>query len=118
MDLVSMVEESWSQGRVMGAINSSFLSLIPKFSDTSSFFDHWPISLCNITYKLISKITMEHIKGILSSHITREQSGFLHNKMIHDDVATAKEVIHSIHTKKMSAIVMKVDLWKAYDYVD
>lgn len=49
MYLLNMVEESRSSGRVSGFISLTFIALIPKASDTSTFLDFWPISLCNIT---------------------------------------------------------------------
>lgn len=92
--------------------------LIPKSSRPLSFSDYRSISLCNITYKLISKIFVSKIKDTLSEHISLEQFGFLTNHQIHDVVATMQECIHSIHSKKMEALVMKLDMHKAYDCVD
>lgn len=103
---------------ISGSINSKFIAFVPKVSNPSSFPKFNPISLCNITYKLILKICAECIKGILSVHISGEKLGFLHNRLIHDAIAIAQECIHSIHTKKLEAVVMKVDLQKAYDYAD
>jgi len=71
-----------------------------------------------MVYKLISKIIALKIKHTLSTFVSPEQYGFLQEKLIHDVVAIAQECMHSIHSKKMEAIVMKVDLQKAYDNVD
>lgn len=117
-DLVGMVQEARVMGHISRSINSTFITLIPKKSNTESFMDYMPISLCNIVYKSISKITAECIKGILSRHISREQSRFLHNRLMHGAVAIAQETIHSIYTKMMEALVMKHDLYKTYHSLD
>ena len=47
-----------------------------------------------------------------------KQFRFLQDRQIHDVVAIAQESIHSIHVKKLNAVVMEVDLQKAYDCLD
>lgn len=58
------------------------------------------------------------MKGVLSTFISPEKYGFLKNRNIHDDVAATQEMIHTIHSKKLDAAVMKIDLKKAYNRVD
>lgn len=113
-----MVEESRLGGHIIGAINSTYIALIPKQGDLRTFSDYRPISLCNLVYKLISKIIALEINNTLSTYISPEKYRFLQDIQIHDAVETTQECMHSIHTKKMEAIVMKVDLQKAYDSVD
>jgi hypothetical protein len=52
-DLLELVEDSRLNGKVAGAINSTFLTLIPKAATTFYFGDYRPIALCNLCYKLI-----------------------------------------------------------------
>jgi hypothetical protein len=46
-----------------------------------------------------------------------EQLGFLKGRQILDAVGTAHECIHSIKTKKLQALLLKLDLKKVYDCV-
>ena len=55
-ELVNMVEASRLEGRVTPSLNSTFIALIPKKEKPFSFADYRPISLCNLVYKLISKV--------------------------------------------------------------
>ena len=55
-DLLNAVECSRLSGRVTPSLNSTFLALIPKKDKHVSFVDFRPISLCNLVYKLITKI--------------------------------------------------------------
>jgi hypothetical protein len=117
-DLLLMIKESQSEGRIFGPLNSTFLCLIPKKKNVESFEDYRPISCCNVTYKLISKIIACRLRPILSKVIGDEQFGFLQNRQIHDAVAIAQESLHSVKKKKLKVAFLKLDLSKAYDRVN
>ena len=52
-ELLDLVEFSRTKGFVLGALNSTFITLVPKCNKPVGFADFLPISLCNILYKLI-----------------------------------------------------------------
>lgn len=58
-ELPLMVEDTRRHGYISGAVNSTFIALIPKNSKPLSFEEYRPISLCNFIYKIISKIIVE-----------------------------------------------------------
>lgn len=64
------------------------------------------------------KIIAERIKGTLSTFLTKEKHAFLQGRNILDAVATTQEGLFSIHAKKSDAVILKVDLCKAYDCMD
>jgi len=66
-----LVEESRVKGRVNGAINATFLALIPKSNKPDSFGGYRPIALCNLVYKIISKIIATRIKSCFSFGISK-----------------------------------------------
>jgi hypothetical protein len=77
-----------------------------------------PISLCNLAYKIITKIIATRIKASLSTGISKEQFGFLEGRQITDAIGVAQEALHSIKVKNIKALVLKLDMMKAYDRVD
>jgi hypothetical protein len=117
-DLLELVEDTRLSGKVVGALNSTFLTLIPKSASPTTFGDYRPISLCNLCYKLISKIIATRIKPILSRFLSQEQLGFLKGRQILDAIGTAQECLHSIKRKKSKALILKLDLKKAFDCID
>jgi hypothetical protein len=117
-DLLELVEDNRLRGKVIGAINSTFLTLIPKSDIPTTFGDFRPISLCNLCYKLISKIIATRIKPFLSRILSIEQLGFLKGRQILDAIDTAQECLHNIKAKKSKAIILKLDLKKAFDCID
>jgi hypothetical protein len=103
---------------VVRALNSTFLVLIPKVNNPSTFDDFRPISLCNLCYKIIAKIIANRIKPLLSRSLSEEQLGFLKGRQIQDAIGTHKEILHSIKLKNLKALILKLDLKKAYDCIN
>eukprot|EP00253_Pinus_taeda_P020940 PITA_20940 len=114
-DLLKIVEDSKRRGRISFAIKSTFIALIPKTNASSTFDDFRPISLCNCLYKIIAKTIANRLKPILSQHISSEQFAFLHHRQIHEAIATAQELMHTLQVKKQKGMILKVDLSKAFD---
>ena len=117
-DLVDLVEDTRSRGRIKSTLNSTFLALIPKENKLQSFGDYRPIELCNLFYKLISKVIANRIKHVLLRELSSEQLGFLKVRKIMDAIGTAHECIHSIKARKQKSLILKLDLRKAYDCVN
>jgi hypothetical protein len=117
-DILGLVEESRRKGRVSGALNATFVVLIPKSDKLDSFGGFRPIALCNLLYKIITKIIAVRIKTSLSVGISKEQFGFLEGRQITDAVGVVQEALHNIKVKNIKALVLKLDLIKAYDRVD
>ena len=117
-DLLRAVEQSRIEGKVINSMNSTFLTLIPKCEKPLSFFDFRPISLCNLIYKIISKIAVIHLNPFLDKAISNQQYGFLKNRLIIEPVGIGQELLHSIKTKNLQVMVAKIDLVKAFDRVN
>jgi len=73
--------------------------------------------ICNLCYKLISKIIANRVKPILSHLLSREKLGFLKGRKILDAIGTTQECLHSIHHKKSWALILKLDLKKSFDCI-
>lgn len=116
-DLLMVVEECRASGSLYNAINSTFVALIPKSDSPSSFDDYRPISLCNVLYKIISKIIANRLRPILSRHIAPQQFAFLEHHQIHEAIGSAQEAFQTIWTRHHKAIILKIDVAKAFDRV-
>jgi hypothetical protein len=60
-----VVEESNISGKVLSALNSTFFILIPKEERVTNLKNCRPIVLCNVIYKIISKVIALRLKPIL-----------------------------------------------------
>lgn len=102
---------------MLQALNSTFLALIPKGDGADWLSQFQPISLCNVIYKIISKLIVDRLKKWLSLLISEEQSSFVVGRQILDGVVIAIETIHSMANSKDKAMFIKLDMAKAYDRV-
>lgn len=83
-DILKVVQESQCSQKVLRALNSTFLALIPNKKDYAAFKDFISISYCNVIYKIISKVIAHHINPILNDIIVDEKFSFLHGRKIHN----------------------------------
>jgi hypothetical protein len=80
-------------------LNDTNIVLIPKVENPTSMKDLRPISLCNVLYKVISKVLANRLKLLLNRYIYVEQSTFLAKRYIIDNVMVAMETIHHMKCK-------------------
>ena len=69
-------------------------------------------------YKIVTKIIANKIKSTLSCGTSEEQFGFLEGRQNIDAIDIVHEVLHSIKVKNIKAMVLKLDMIKAYDRVE
>eukprot|EP00253_Pinus_taeda_P019886 PITA_19886 len=89
-------------------LNATFISLAPKDDQPSSPDKYRPIALCNIIYKIVSKVIASRLKLILPLIISPEQSGYVEGPQIMDGIILTHEIIHSLKkSKKPGATINK-----------
>lgn len=98
----------------------ALLVLIPKELKPSSMRGFRPLSICNVRYKLISKVIIGRLKEIWSSLISLFQASFDPRRQSLDNFVICQEFVHTMrHTKaRMGSVIIKLDLDKAYDRLE
>ncbi|WOL17755.1 hypothetical protein Cni_G26548 [Canna indica] len=99
--------------------NDIDLIFIPKTNNPSSVRDYRPISLCNVNYRILSKVLAGRMKLVLNDLISYNQIAFIRGRSIHDNITVAQEIIHSIYNSKGKNpyVVVKIDLEKTFDII-
>lgn len=67
-----LIADSRDTGELLLALNATFLTLVPKEEQVSHPKQFLPIALCNVIYKLITKVIALRLKPLLSSIISHE----------------------------------------------
>ena len=101
--------------------NHTNLCLISKVGVPTSMSDFRPIALCNVSYKIISKILVNRLKNHLGGVISENQAAFVPGRMITDNAIIAHEVYYALKARKRQAnsyMALKTDITKAYDRLE
>ena len=120
-DVAAAVLSCLNLAHIPAGINHTYLTLIPKVRSPEHVTEFRPIALCNIVYKLISKVLANRLKVILPDIISESQSAFQSDKAISDNILVAFETLHHMKTKKsgkIGSIAFKLDMSKAFNRVE
>ncbi|XP_048596178.1 uncharacterized protein LOC125594561 [Brassica napus] len=102
-DLTLMVNQFLFEGTMASGLNDTNICLIPKITKPNVMAQFRPISLCNVSYKIISK------------------SAFVAGRQISDNIMIAQEMFHALRTKpsgRNKRMAIKTDMSKAYDRME
>ena len=116
-DIYEIVQEFWASSRLPKGCNTTFITLIPKCDNPSSFKDYRPISMVGCIYKIIAKLMALRLQKVMSSLISPLQSSYIEGRQILDGALVASEVVESYKKRGVEAILLKLDFHKAYDSV-
>jgi hypothetical protein len=100
--------------------NHTFIALVPKQLGPASVNHFRPINLCNIIYKIISKILANRFKLLLHHFISPFQSAFVPARNIQNNSILAHELMHTMKAKRGRGglMALKIDMEKAFDRME
>ena len=110
-----------NSGTLPNSLNHTFITLIPKTKNPENVTEYRPISLCNVLYKIFSKVLANRLKRVLPQIISEHQSAFIKGRLIIDNILVAFETLHYMknHNSGNSGyMALKLDMSKAYDRVE
>ncbi|CAA7030770.1 unnamed protein product [Microthlaspi erraticum] len=120
-DITKMVNDFLVEGTIVAGMNETNICLIPKKDKPQEMSQFRPISLCNVSYKIISKLLCQRLKRIFPNFISETQSAFVAGRQITDNILIAQELFHALRTNpggRTKRMAIKTDMSKAYDRVE
>uniref|UniRef100_A0A803QK79 Reverse transcriptase n=1 Tax=Cannabis sativa TaxID=3483 RepID=A0A803QK79_CANSA len=114
-DVVKLVQQFFMFGEFSNNLYDTHIVLIPKKSKPESMNDFRPIALCNVIYKIVSKVLANQFKGVLHHVILESQSAFIPGRLIMDNILISFEIMHYLKRKssgKEGVMAIKLDMSK------
>lgn len=103
--------------QIPDGLNETHIVLLPKTDHPEAASHFRPIGLCNVAYKIITKMIVNRLKPHLPFLISNTQASFVSGRQITDNIVIVQEVIHTMRKKqgKTGFMAIKIDFEKAYD---
>ena len=117
-DICSAVLDCLNNCKIPKKINCTNITLIPKVKSPELISNFRLTGLCNVVYKIVSKVLANKLKAILPHVISENQSAFQVGKVISDNILMAFETLHYMKHQqkgKTGFMALKLDMSKAYD---
>ena len=93
------------------------ITLIPKENEARTPDQYRSIALCNVVYKIISKVIANRLKPLLPMLILQDHAGFMEGREILYNIIQSHEIIHTLKSKKKVGMLIQLDLVKDYDKI-
>lgn len=90
--MVELVNNFMITGSMDPRLNIINIFMIPKIERPTRMAEQRLISLCNVCYKIISKVLCQRLKICLPRMILETQSAFVAGRLISDNILIAQEI--------------------------
>lgn len=119
-DVIHVVHNSFRVGRITRTVYHTFLTLILKRAVANRVEQFRPIALCNVIYKVITKILASRLKPHLHTITHPSQLAFIPSRSLLENCIINHEIMWYLNSRrgKTGYLVIKVDMMKAYDMVE
>ena len=117
-----LVADSLNYALITGELSidqkRGIITLIPKKGKKRILLKNWrPITLLNTDYKILTKSLAIRIRKVLSSIINCDQTGFLKERYIGENIRTISDLIDYTSLKNQPGIILLLDFEKAFDTI-
>ena len=108
-----------NEGCLHQTARMGIISLILKKDRDLKHLKNWrPIVLLLTEYKILSKVIANRMKSVLKSLIHQDQTGFMKNRQISDNLRKLLDAMDIAEQKQIPLVLISVDFLKAFDMVE
>ena len=113
------LNEGFRKGELSQTQKEGVIICIPKGENDRDKLTNWrPISLLNIVYKIGSSSIANRIKNVLPSIISEDQTGFIKNRYIGDNIRLIFDIMSWLDHNNKPGLLLCLDFQKAFDSLD
>ncbi|XP_074300302.1 uncharacterized protein LOC141631542 [Silene latifolia] len=117
-EVCDAIKDVFRTGKILKQLNTTILTLIPKWKMPTHVTQFRPIACCNVLYKCVSKLICARLAEILPDLISLNQGGFIKGRSIIENILVCEDLVRLYNRQACSPRCMfKMDLMKAYDSV-
>lgn len=117
-ELLEVYKEAIEIGSLGLDINRGIIKLLPKDGDKSLIKNWRPITLLNVSYKILAKVLAHRLVDILPRFICSTQTGFIKGRCILENLITSWEAMEWAKVSNQNVAMFLLDFEKAYDGVE
>ncbi len=117
--LYNALKHAYEKGELHISARRGVITLIPKKDKDINYIKNWrPLTLLNCDYKIIAKLLALRLKNILMKLIHSDQTGFLKNRFIGENIRKTLDLIEYTEQEDIPALLISIDFEKCFDRVE
>ena len=117
--LINCFNYSYELGKLSISQRRGIIKLIPKKDANLNSIKNWrPLALLNCDYKIATKAIASRIKMVLPKLISDDQTGFIRDRFIGENIRLIDGVIKYTKAKNMPGLLLFLDFEKAFDTLE
>ena len=117
--LKDCLNDPYQRGEMSISQKRGVISLLPKKNKDTLLLKNWrPITLLNIHYKIATTCIAKRLEKVLPEVINRDQTGYVKNRFIGENIRLISDVIDLYEKKKLPGTLFFVDFEKAFDSLE
>ena len=117
--VVRALNTGFQKGELSCPQREGIIVCIPKGDKPRQYIKNWrPISLLNAVYKIGSSCIASRLKTVLSDIINEDQTGFMRNRYIGDNIRLIYDTIAFLDEHNLPGMLLNIDFEKASDTID
>lgn len=116
-DLTEVLQETFDEGHLHPPLNEGLTSLIPKSGALTNIKNFRPVAVLTSTYKVTAKTLVNRLKPLLPNIILSNQTAFVIERSILDNVVLATEAIQYAQESRQNLVILLLDM-ETYDGVN
>jgi hypothetical protein len=86
-------------------LNFGEVILLPKMRQS----EYRQIYLLNVSFKIFTKVATTRLNNVAEHVVQPSHTDFMQGRNILDGVVILHEAVHELHTKKLNAVILKLD---------
>ena len=114
--VVRALNEAYNVNSLSETQTQGLITCIPKGNKPKEYLKNWrPITLLNTVYKIGTGCIANRIKSFLPKLIHTDQSGFIKDRYIGENLRLIYDLLHYTEANNIPAILLLTDFEKAFD---